>query len=240
MIDYWLGGRHHFPVDVAVAQAFEAAYGPCASVFRSLRDFLGRAVGHLRRHGIDSFLVFGAGVPTQGNVHDVASGATVLYTDIDPVTIALGQLILAGSDQAGYTYGDAADVASIDPQMLGRFVPDWGRKPVGVVFLGLAAFLDDETLARTLADLYQVVAPGSFLAFDFDGEELSAYPEALAMMGESFHMRDPAAFPALLGPWRLNPDGITPVARWRSTGESAGVPDAFHGGVATKGPVVPR
>jgi hypothetical protein len=240
MIDYWLGGRHHFPVDVAAASAFEAAYGPCASVFRSLRDFLGRAVGHLQRQGVDSFLVFGAGVPTQGNVHEVASGATVLYTDIDPVTIELGQGILAGSDRAAYAYGDAADVASIDPQLLGRFVPGWGREPVGVVFLGLAAFLDDGTLARALADLYEVVAPGSFLAFDFDGEELAAHPQALAMMGESFHMRAPAAFPALLGPWRLTADGIVPVARWRSAGEAAGVPDAFYGGVATKGPVVLR
>ncbi|MEU7762152.1 MULTISPECIES: SAM-dependent methyltransferase [Micromonospora] len=30
MIDYWLGGRHHRPVDVAAAAAFESAYGPCA------------------------------------------------------------------------------------------------------------------------------------------------------------------------------------------------------------------
>ncbi|MFK3979865.1 SAM-dependent methyltransferase [Micromonospora sp. NPDC050397] len=232
MIDYWLGGRHHFPVDVTAAQAFEGAYGPCAAIFRSLRDFSGRAVAHLVDHGIDNFLVFGAGVPSQGNVHEVASGSHVLYTDIDPVTIALGQEILADHQRAGYAFGDATDLSSIEPEALTRFLPGWGREPIGVVFLGLAAFLDDPTLARTLARLHRAVPPGSMLAFDFDGEELADHPVALAMMGDGFHMRAPAGFPDLLGDWRLTPDGIVPVARWRAEDPPADVPDAFHGGVA--------
>ena len=47
-----------------------------------------------------------------------------------------------------------------------------------MVFRGMAAFLDDATLARTLDELYEAVALGSFLAIDFDSEELAAYPEA--------------------------------------------------------------
>lgn len=185
MIDYWLGGRHHYPVDVAAAGAFEGAYGPCAEIFRSLRAFLGRSVAYLAEHGTDHFLVFGAGVPTCGNVHEVAPDAHVLYTDIDPVTIALGHEVLAGNDRAGYAFGDATDPATIDPEALARFLPGWGREPIGVVFLGLAAFLDDPTLARTLDQLHRAVPPGSMLAFDFDGEELTGHPEALAMMGRA-------------------------------------------------------
>jgi hypothetical protein len=234
MIDYWLRGRHHYPIDIAAAQAFEGAYGPCAAIFRSLRAFLGRTVDHLAAQGIENFLVFGAGVPTQGNVHEVAAGAQVLYTDIDPVTIGLGQEILTGQDQAGYVFGDATDLASIDQAALARYLPAWGRHPIGVVFLGLAAFLDDPTLARTLDQLHRAVPPGSMLAFDFDGEELTDYPAALAMMGEGFHMRDPAAFPTLLGDWRLTSDGIVPVAHWRPAGRPAQVPDAFYGGVALR------
>ncbi|MFG2104910.1 SAM-dependent methyltransferase [Micromonospora echinaurantiaca] len=234
MIDFWLGGEHHFPVDVAAARAFEQAYGPCAPVFRELRAFLGRAVRAIVADGVDSFLVFGAGVPTMGNVHEVAAEATVLYTDVDPVTIRLGQRILAGSDRAGYGYGDATDIGTIDPAQLHRFVPGWGRRPVGVVFLGLAAFLDDETLARTLDELYGAVAPGSQLAIDFDTEELAGHPAALAMMGPAFRMRRPAAFAPLLGRWRPTADGIAPIARWRPDGSPAGVPDAFHGAVAVR------
>ncbi|MFI7491002.1 SAM-dependent methyltransferase [Micromonospora echinaurantiaca] len=234
MIDFWLGGEHHFPVDVAAARAFEQAYGPCAPVFRELRAFLGRAVRAIVADGVDSFLVFGAGVPTMGNVHEVAAEATVLYTDVDPVTIRLGQRILAGSDRAGYGYGDATDIGTIDPAQLHRFVPGWGRRPVGVVFLGLAAFLDDETLARTLDELYGAVAPGSRLAIDFDTEELAGHPAALAMMGPAFRMRRPEAFAPLLGRWRPTVDGIAPIARWRPDGPPADVPDAFHGAVAVR------
>ncbi|PWR07754.1 hypothetical protein DKT68_17960 [Micromonospora acroterricola] len=235
MIDFWLGGDHHFPVDVAAATAFEQAYGPCAPVFRELRAFLGRAVRAMAGEGVDGFLVFGAGVPTMGNVHEVATQATVLYTDVDPVTIRLGQRILAGSDRAGYGYGDATDIGTVDPAQLHRFVPGWGRRPVGVVFLGLAAFLDDDTLARTLDELYVAAAPGSMLAVDFDTEELAGHPEALAMMGPTFRMRPPAAFAPLLGRWAPTADGVVPVNQWRPDGAPAEVPDAFHGVLATRG-----
>ncbi|MEU4474927.1 SAM-dependent methyltransferase [Micromonospora sp. NPDC023888] len=235
MIDFWLGGEHHFPVDVAAASAFEQAYGPCAPVFRELRAFLGRAVRAMVAHDVDGFLVFGAGVPTMGNVHEVATDATVLYTDVDPVTIRLGQSVLAGSDRAGYGFGDATDIGTIDPAQLHRFVPGWGRRPVGVVFLGLAAFLDDATLTHTLDELYAAAAPGSLLVVDFDTEELAGHPEALAMMGPQFRMRPPAAFAPLLGRWAPTADGIVPVARWRPEGPPLEVPDAFHGVLATRG-----
>jgi hypothetical protein len=234
MIDFWLGGEHHFPVDVAAARAFEQAYGPCVAIFRSLRGFLGRVVRAMTDAGLDSFLVFGAGVPTRGNVHEVAPAATVLYTDVDPVAVRLGGRILAGSDRAGYTFGDATDLGTVDPAALHRFVPGWGRRPVGVVFLGLAAFLDDDTLARTLDELYRATAPGSLLAVDFDGEELAVHPEALAMMGPAFRMRAPAAFGPLLGRWTPTDDGVPPVARWRPEGDPEPVPEAFYGALAVR------
>ncbi|SCL24069.1 S-adenosyl methyltransferase [Micromonospora pallida] len=234
MIDFWLGGSDHFPVDVAAAHAFEQAYGPCAPVFRSLRAFLGRSVRHIADAGVDSFLVFGAGVPTRGNVHEAVPEATVLYTDVDPVAVEIGQRMLAGHDRVGYGFGDATDPAGIDPALRQRFLPGWGERPVGLVFLGLAAFLDDATLARTLDDLYAAVAPGSRLAIDFDTEELAAYPEALAMMGPAFRMRAPESFAGLLGRWQPTADGIVPVARWRPEGAPEVVPDAFYGAVAVK------
>ncbi|HWH00504.1 MAG TPA: SAM-dependent methyltransferase [Pilimelia sp.] len=232
MIDYWLGGAHHFPVDVAAARAFEEAYGPCAHIFRSLRAFLGRAVRLLRAHGVRRYLVFGAGIPTCGNVHEVVPDAHVLYVDIDPENVALGRQILAGHPRATYAEGDVTDLGTIPDEVRRAALPGWDEEPVGVVFLGLAAFLDDPTLARTLADLHAAVPPGSWLAIDVDTLELAEHPRALEMMGPGFHMRDPATVPALLGPWRLTEDGLQPVARWRAGPPPEPVPDAFYGGVA--------
>ncbi|NUO60579.1 MAG: hypothetical protein HOV78_28265 [Hamadaea sp.] len=229
MIDFWLGGYDHFPVDIAAAEAFEQAYGPCAAIFRSLRAFMGRTVRFVADQGITDFLVFGAGIPSQGNVHQLAPEAHVLYTDADPKIVAHGSALLALEDNAHYVEADATALNGFDPS---AYLPGWGTRPVGVVFLGLAAFLDDDQLSSALRQLYAQVEPASFLIIDFDGLELTAYPEALAMMGPGFHMRDPATFGRLLGDWRI--DGVVPVAKWRPDGEPEQVPDAFWGGVAIK------
>ncbi|MEV7624710.1 hypothetical protein [Actinoplanes sp. NPDC089786] len=92
------------------------------------------------------------------------------------------------------------------------------------------------TLARTLDALYDAVPAGSRLLFDFDAMELAAHPQALAMMGPAFHMREPAGFAPLLGRWTPTAEGIVPVARWRPDGPPEDVPDAFWGGVAVKQP----
>jgi O-methyltransferase involved in polyketide biosynthesis len=234
MIDYWLGGVHHHPVDVAAARAFESAYGPCAQIFRSLRNFSGRAVRQVAGDGIDQFLVFGAGVPTRDNVHETAPTARVLYTDADPQIVAAGRQVLAGLDHVDYVLGDVTDLGSIDRAALDRVLPERATRPLGLVFLGLAAFLDDATLAKALQAMYDAVPAGSRLLFDFDAMELAGYPQALAMMGPSFHMREPARFAELLRPWAPTADGITPIARWRPDGPAEDVPDAFWGGVAVK------
>lgn len=234
MIDYWLGGSSHHPVDVAAATAFEGAYGPCADIFRSLRAFSGRAARYLADCGVERFLVFGAGIPAQGNVHEAVPGAHVLYTDLDPEIVAAGRALVEGVPGVTYAPGDAADPRGIGAQTLDGALPGWRERPVGLIFLGLAAFLDDATLARALDEMYELVPAGSRLAFDFDAMELAAYPQALAMMGPGFHMREPEDFGALLGRWRVTDDGIVPVARWRPDGQPEQVPDAFWGGVAIR------
>jgi hypothetical protein len=234
MTDYWLGGEHHYPVDVAAARAFEGAYGPCAAIFRSLRAFCGRAVGSIAAGGIDRFLVFGAGIPSRGAVHEIVPHASVLYTDADPQIVAQGKGFLGTREKVSYAWGDAADPAGIDPEALDAVLPDRRTRPIGLVFLGVAAFLDDPALSRAFAAMHDLAAPGSRLAFDFDSMELSAHPDALAMMGPGFHMREPADFVALLGRWRVTEDGVVPVARWRPDGPPEEVPDAFWGGVAVK------
>jgi hypothetical protein len=231
MIDYWLGGTNHFPVDVAAAEAFERAYGPCADIFRSLRAFSGRSVRYVAAEGVDRFLVFGAGVPAQGNVHESAPSARVLYTDADPAVVAAGRALVAGTDGVDFVRGDATDPAGVERAALDRVLDG---KPLGIVFLGLAAFLDDAALARAFDTMYAMAPAGSRLVFDFDATELAAYPAALEMMGPGFHMREPATFAGLLGRWVPTEDGIVPVARWRPDGSPERVPDAFWGGVAVK------
>jgi hypothetical protein len=87
--DYWLGGTHNFLADQDVARAIAAVEPTAPLIGRANRAFIGRAVRLLAANGTRQFLDIGSGIPTQGNVHEIAQqadpAARVAYVDIDPV-----------------------------------------------------------------------------------------------------------------------------------------------------------
>src|SRR3712207_3439923 len=90
--DFMLGGAHNFAVDRMVAEQAEKLMPGAARIAQINRAFLGRAVRYLLDQGISQFLDIGSGIPTVGNVHEVAQqavpGARVLYVDKDPIAVA--------------------------------------------------------------------------------------------------------------------------------------------------------
>ena len=73
MYDYWLGGHDHFASDrIAALQVTEvASEAPLLAIEK--RGFLRCAVRYLAGEaGISQFLDIGTGLPTRGNVHEVA------------------------------------------------------------------------------------------------------------------------------------------------------------------------
>ncbi len=84
--DYLLGGSHNFLADQDVARAIAALEPNARGIARANRAFLGRAVRFLSAAGIGQFLDIGSGIPTEGNVHEVAQqadpGARVAYVDV--------------------------------------------------------------------------------------------------------------------------------------------------------------
>src|SRR5919106_7088369 len=81
--DYLLGGFHNFDVDRAAAQKITEVLPDMPLFMRANRAFLRRVVRFLTDQGIDQFLDLGSGIPTVGNVHEVAQwanpGARVVY-----------------------------------------------------------------------------------------------------------------------------------------------------------------
>ena len=232
MFEYWLGGTHYHPVDVAAAKAFEAVFDDFPRLFRTLRDFIGRASRFIQAQGVDQFLVLGAGLPTQGNVHEAVPGARVLYTDLDAANVALGQRILAGVPGTGYVRCDATDLTTLDGNAVTRVLGPVRR--LGIVLIGVEAFMPDEAIRATCERLYALAPSGSFLAFDCDSPEALAHPELVKMMGPGFHMRTPEQLAAVLGPWQLTGDGIQPVSVWRNPRPVPGLRAYMNGGVARK------
>src|SRR3954464_5247751 len=73
--DYYLGGIHNFPADQQAARTLIAQFPCMPAVARANRAFLRRAVRYLVDMGIRQFLDIGSGIPTEGNVHEIAQEA---------------------------------------------------------------------------------------------------------------------------------------------------------------------
>src|SRR5260370_1334492 len=90
----------HLPDGEAAEEILAAA--PAARLFaRENRAFLRRAVKFLAAEaGIRQFIDIGSGLPTQGNVHEIAQiyapEARVVYVDNDPVVLAHNRSMLHG------------------------------------------------------------------------------------------------------------------------------------------------
>src|SRR5919206_1684057 len=75
MYDYYLGGSHNFEIDRKMAEQAIAMWPDLPLIMRANRAFLRRAVNYLVSQGITQFLDIGSGIPTVGNVHEVAQQA---------------------------------------------------------------------------------------------------------------------------------------------------------------------
>src|SRR5688500_9784637 len=104
MYDYYLGGLHNFPADREMAQRVVSAYPQLPTVPAQNRAFLRRAVRYMVQQGIRQFIDLGSGLPTVGNVHEIAQSeapdARVVYVDVDPTAVLHSRLMLVGNPAA--------------------------------------------------------------------------------------------------------------------------------------------
>ncbi|MGA8115380.1 MAG: SAM-dependent methyltransferase [Actinocatenispora sp.] len=167
MYDYFLGGSHNFEPDRHAARAAMAIIPELPEVMRANRAFLRRTVRFALGEGIRQFLDIGSGIPTVGNVHEIAQSiepsARVAYVDTDPVAVAHSRALLAGDDRTAVLAGDVRDPVGLlgDPE-LGRLF-DLGR-PVALMMVALLHFVPDEDDPAGLIGRYHdALAPGSLL-----------------------------------------------------------------------------
>jgi hypothetical protein len=232
--DYWLGGSHNFLADQDVARSI-AAVEPNVRVFaRANRAFLGRAVRFLAASGIRQFLDIGSGIPTEGNVHEVAQqavpGARVVYADIDPVAIAHSKALLAGNEDAAIIEGDLREpekiLANGDVQRL--IQPD---QPTGLLLMVVLHFLADaEDPWRVVGTLRDALAPGSYLVLGHGTDEGNpvAVQAAKTMYNRSVstsaHVRSHEQILRFFDGFELLDPGLVFVPLWRPD-SPADVPD---------------
>ncbi|MCN0151341.1 SAM-dependent methyltransferase [Salinispora arenicola] len=167
MYDYYLGGSHNFAVDRAAAQTMVAAVPEAPLMAQANRAFLRRVVHFLVNAGVRQFLDIGSGIPTVGNVHEIAQQAApesrVVYVDIDPVAVAHSQEILAGNDRATVVQEDLRHPERILSHPEVRRLLDLDQ-PTAVLVVAVLHFVPDhDRPAELLRTLRDALGAGSWL-----------------------------------------------------------------------------
>jgi SAM-dependent methyltransferase len=224
--DFYLGGSHNFEADRTFGQTVVDAYPALLAVLRENRAFLRRAVRHLARAGVDQFLDLGSGIPTVGNVHEIAQaenpGARVVYVDHDPVAVTQSREILGDRPRTCVLVADFLDAERVLDAAEAVGGLDLGR-PVGVLAVSVLHFVpDDREPAAVMARYLDAAAPGSHLAISHtrsDGEPEAVPPQQLYRRERSLPSMHPRTTPeiaALFGDLHLIDPGLVPVPQWRS------------------------
>jgi S-adenosyl methyltransferase len=176
MYDYYLGGIHNFPADQDAAREIIARYPFVPAMAQANRAFLGRAVRHLVEAGVRQFLDIGSGIPTAGNVHEIAQGVApesrVVYVDVDPVAVAESLDLLAGNDRATAIRADLrSPQAILEHQSVRRLLNL--REPVGLLMAAVMHFVPDDTQAYDVVRQFVTAsAPGSYLVLSHTSTEI--------------------------------------------------------------------
>jgi hypothetical protein len=166
--DYALGGKNNFEIDRVAADALTAVFPGAVVLARHNRALLQRVVRYLvGEAGIRQIIDVGSGLPTVGNVHEVAHeidpGVRVVYVDIDPIVLAHGRALLASNDTTIVIQADAADPQSILDDPSTRELIDFD-KPFAVLMSGILHHLPDAKDPVGVARAFSEAMPsGSYL-----------------------------------------------------------------------------
>ena len=251
--DYFIGGKDNFTADREFArQAMEIApKAPLAALAN--REFLRRVVSYLVADaGITQLLDIGSGLPTQGNVsevaHEINPAAHVVYVDNDPMVYIHSKALLSDAQTVEIVKADIRDPLKIltDPAVLSLI--DFDR-PVGLLLLAILHHVtDDEDPPGIAARLRDAMPSGSYLAISslrMPGPEV---PELRAKTFEADRLfrdnlgsgrwREDEEILTWFGDWELLPPGLVPIVEWRPPAKDLIEHDelyhGFSGGLARK------
>ena len=145
--DYLLGGKDNYSADRDAAVELVRLIPDALRAAHHNRRFLQRAVRFLAADaGVRQFVDIGTGLPTQGNVHEVAQGinpgARVLYVDYDPVVISHAQALLVKNPLVVAINRDLRDPAQIITHPALQALVDL-NKPVAILLVAVLHFIRD-------------------------------------------------------------------------------------------------
>ncbi|MDG4793599.1 SAM-dependent methyltransferase [Micromonospora sp. WMMD1082] len=243
--DFMLGGKDNFAVDRTVAEHALKITPDGPQAAQANRAFLRRVVRFLAaEQKIGQFLDLGSGLPTQGNVHQVATRhdpqARVVYVDNDPIVLAHGRALLAHEGAATVIQADVRSPEVILEGAEVRQFLDFSR-PIGLLLFGILHHIgDDEDPKAVAAKLIEALPSGSYVAISHFRDPGERQPDASRKAREVERIFNESLG---TGRWRTDEEilsfveglevlepGLVPLAEWRpEPGETApSQSDTYH------------
>ncbi|HEV2779468.1 MAG TPA: SAM-dependent methyltransferase [Actinophytocola sp.] len=153
--DYLLGGACNFQADRDFAEKLLAVIPEAEGAAQHNRAYLRRAVRFCVGEGIRQFLDLGSGIPTVGNVHEIAQQLApecrVVYVDNEPIAVAHSELMLEGNDRTGVVLANLLDVDTVLTSEPVQQLLDFSE-PMAILMVGVLHYIPDS------ADPWQAVA----------------------------------------------------------------------------------
>jgi hypothetical protein len=251
--DYFLGGKDNFPADREVAEQVVAIAPVARDIVEDNRAFLRRAVRLLAGEaGIRQFIDLGSGLPTQGNVHEIAQAtapdARVVYVDNDAMVVTHSRALLAGDNTVAIE-ADLRDPDSVMQHPEVRELIDFDQ-PIALLLLAILHFFpDDQDPLGIVARFRDALPAGSYLAISHGTRDIPERPdmsrEAMAEMGTkverlyqlptaSLVTRTRAQVERFFDGFDLLDPGLVEIQRWRPDESDSLLPGGFYGGVGRK------
>lgn len=166
--DYVLGGKEHFEIDRRAANNFLNVVPEAAQIAKDNRSFLRRGVRYLvQEAGIRQILDIGSGLPSSGNVHELAHAidptVRVVYVDKDPIVLAHARALLSDERVTAVITADLRTPGSIfDDPTTRELIED--DQPLAVLVSGVLHHLSDaEDPYAVTAEIKERMGVGSYL-----------------------------------------------------------------------------
>jgi hypothetical protein len=223
--DCWLDGSHHNAADRQIAERILRGAPRLVHVARNYRAFLGRVVRYLVGAGVRQFLDLGSGLPTAGNVHEVAQdldpACRVVYVDIDPGVVVEGRSLLAENQNVVMLHADLSQPEQVLDAIRRNGLLNLGA-PVAVLAIDVLQFVPDaNNPAGLIAAYLDSVCTGSYLSVahsDYDEilvASLTTFRKFCQISIRSLTFRNLTQIAGFFDQLDLVEPGIVPVPLWR-------------------------
>ena len=192
---------------------------------RIQRAFLRRVVSYLIDAGVRQFVDLGSGIPTAGNVHEVAHAvdpdSRVLYVDNKSDVVAESRSILNGKRNVAVALADLTRPDQVLDSPERKALIDLSQ-PVAVLLIDVLHLVPDEDDPTDLVGNYlDALCSGSYLSISHTTSR-DTLVDGLVLANRMYHtllpqltVRDPIALKEFFKRLDVIEPGIVPIPLWR-------------------------